>query len=110
MDSKLKLKRFCFLGSFEPVYTHLRGSLKVDTYWPIVENLVKDINDTEFLPLIREILHEVSLVRRDEVSLRSFMCCMNILGNFSLNVFIVRFRNNSLIEIFYRDIIVLSNR
>ncbi|KAI8121631.1 60 kDa SS-A/Ro ribonucleoprotein [Lucilia cuprina] len=66
MDSKQKLKRFCFLGSFEPVYVHLRGSLKVETYWPVVSELVKDINDSEFLPFIKELLHDVSLVRRDE--------------------------------------------
>ncbi|KAM7349063.1 RNA-binding protein Ro60 isoform 1-T2 [Cochliomyia hominivorax] len=67
MDSKMKLKRFCFLGSFEPVYVHLRGTLKVNVYWPIIEQLVKDINDTDFLALMKEILNEVALVRRDEV-------------------------------------------
>ena len=68
MDEKSKLKRFCCLGSFEPVYVHLRRDPNVSVLWPQIEPMVKTISDTEFIPFLRELLTETPLVRRDEVS------------------------------------------
>uniref|UniRef100_A0A1I8Q4U4 TROVE domain-containing protein n=1 Tax=Stomoxys calcitrans TaxID=35570 RepID=A0A1I8Q4U4_STOCA len=67
MDAKAKLKRFCYLGSFHPVYMHLRGPIAVDKYWPIVSELVKQLSDEVMLPFLKDILNDNSLVRRDEV-------------------------------------------
>lgn len=68
MDAKLKVKRFCCLGSFEPVYVHLRRAPNVNVLWPEIEPLVKTINDIEFITMLRELLNEIKLVRKDEVS------------------------------------------
>ncbi|XP_075155967.1 RNA-binding protein Ro60 [Haematobia irritans] len=67
MDAKSKLKRYCYLGSFSPVYVHLKGPLAVDKFWPLVTGLLKQLDDTVMLPFLKEILNDNSLVRRDEV-------------------------------------------
>lgn len=69
MNAITKLKRYCYLGNFQPVYVHLRTALAVDKYWPIVGELAKQLDDTVMLPFLKDILNDTSLVRRDEVIL-----------------------------------------
>lgn len=68
MDAKMKLKRYCYLGGFEPVYVYLRGSLSVEKYWPLVSDLLKGLDDSVMLPFFKDILNDRTLIRRDEVS------------------------------------------
>ncbi|XP_061388272.1 uncharacterized protein LOC133323348 [Musca vetustissima] len=67
MDAKMKLKRYCYLGGFEPVYVHLRGSLSVEKYWPLVSELIKGLDDSVMLPFFKDILNDHTLIRRDEI-------------------------------------------
>uniref|UniRef100_A0A1I8M9S1 TROVE domain-containing protein n=1 Tax=Musca domestica TaxID=7370 RepID=A0A1I8M9S1_MUSDO len=67
MDAKMKLKRYCYLGGFEPVYVYLRGSLSVEKYWPLVSDLLKGLDDSVMLPFFKDILNDRTLIRRDEV-------------------------------------------
>nr|XP_014103722.1 60 kDa SS-A/Ro ribonucleoprotein [Bactrocera oleae] len=66
LDGKDKIRRFCYLGRFEPVYVHLRGSINVGQYWPQLEVLCKSLDDVAMLLILRQALQETTLVRRDE--------------------------------------------
>lgn len=69
LDAIAKLRRFCFLGSFEPVYVHLDGNVKISYYWPLIKEMCKEVSVEDMIPLLKEILLESdNLVRRDEVS------------------------------------------
>lgn len=65
-DAKVKLQRFCYLGRFEPVYIHLRGSIDVGNYWPQLQVLCQALDDAAMLLILKQALQETTLVRRDE--------------------------------------------
>lgn len=81
LDAKVKLRRFCYLGRFEPVYIHLRGSINVGMYWPQLEVLCKSLDDVAMLLILRQALQETTLVRRDEVNTKHF-AIPHVLTNF----------------------------
>ncbi|KAL9882353.1 RNA-binding protein Ro60 isoform 1-T1 [Glossina fuscipes fuscipes] len=67
LDAITKLRRFCFLGSFEPVYVHLDGNVKIGYYWPLIKEMCKEISVDAMISLLKEVLVESdNLVRRDE--------------------------------------------
>ncbi|XP_067641914.1 RNA-binding protein Ro60 [Eurosta solidaginis] len=66
LDAKTKLRRFCYIGSLEPVYVHLRGLINVQKYLPQLQLLCKAMDDVAMLLVLKQVLHETTLVRRDE--------------------------------------------
>uniref|UniRef100_A0A1A9W1X2 TROVE domain-containing protein n=1 Tax=Glossina brevipalpis TaxID=37001 RepID=A0A1A9W1X2_9MUSC len=67
LDAIAKLRRFCFLGSLEPVYVHLDGNVKISYYWPLIREMCKEVKVEAMIPLLKEVLVESdNLVRRDE--------------------------------------------
>ena len=73
MDAKQKLKRFCYLGNFEPVYIRPRVGLKVDQLFPPLKELIRTLDDVAFVAYMSDILRQSDhLPRKDEVSISQF--------------------------------------
>lgn len=67
MDVKQKLKRFCYLGNFEPVYIRPHVGLKVDEYFPQLKEIVGTLDDVTFVAYMTDILKQSDhLPRKDE--------------------------------------------
>ncbi|XP_017476093.1 PREDICTED: 60 kDa SS-A/Ro ribonucleoprotein [Rhagoletis zephyria] len=66
LDAKAKLQRYCYLGGFEPVYVHLRGSVDVHKYLPQLQVLCQALDDVSMVMILKQALQETTLVRRDE--------------------------------------------
>lgn len=68
LNENTKLRRFCFLGSFQPIYVYRRQKVDVNAYWPKFKNIFNNMNDKVMLAFLKEMLLECNLPRRDEVS------------------------------------------
>ncbi|XP_055913132.1 RNA-binding protein RO60 [Eupeodes corollae] len=67
MDAKQKLKRFCYLGNFEPVYIRPRVGLKVEKLYPPLKELISTLDDVAFVGYMSDILKQSDhLPRKDE--------------------------------------------
>ncbi|XP_004537749.1 60 kDa SS-A/Ro ribonucleoprotein [Ceratitis capitata] len=66
LNASDKIRRFCYLGRLDPVYGHLRGTINVSFYRPQLEVLCKSLDHNTMLIILKQVLQETTLVRRDE--------------------------------------------